>query len=315
MRAKNLWELWSSPEFLSSDQRSALDNFEPFDEWEEFALFGSHYFLLVASSDVHTKATRSLQSSLGGIQNNSDKEIISGRIVYAKYDKSTGCRRFAAPLLIQGSNRQRDLLGNFAGIGLNARVNSCDVYTMALYHDEICHNYLSLPGPSARMCHTITDLGDAGALLTGGRTSPDNGLSDCWLYHKWINVWERVDDLPKPRYRHAAVGIGNDLVVIAGGKSCSSSIVKGFLVWSRRHGWVECTAGAAGQQPATFGGSLTTTGMYSSGGDDTITGIFMGGISRDGTISRDIWFWTLHGCKGPVSSNSPQCTTLGLFCS
>jgi tRNA wybutosine-synthesizing protein 4 len=39
--------------------------------------------------------------------------------------------------------------------------------------------------PSSRMCHTITDIGDEGALLVGGRTSPDNALADCWIFHKW----------------------------------------------------------------------------------------------------------------------------------
>ena len=44
----NLWELWSDSRFLSPSQRVALDHVEPFDEWEEFALFGSHYCLVVA---------------------------------------------------------------------------------------------------------------------------------------------------------------------------------------------------------------------------------------------------------------------------
>lgn len=48
---RTLWELWSDPTFLSAEQRRALDRVEPFDEWEEFALFGSHYFLLVAEKE------------------------------------------------------------------------------------------------------------------------------------------------------------------------------------------------------------------------------------------------------------------------
>src|SRR5271156_5877915 len=48
VRVQSLWELWSDPDFLSPSQRLALDKVEPFDEWEELALFASHYFLLTA---------------------------------------------------------------------------------------------------------------------------------------------------------------------------------------------------------------------------------------------------------------------------
>lgn len=48
--ALSLWQQWSSPEFLTNMERVALDTVEPFDEWEEFALFAQHYFVLVASN-------------------------------------------------------------------------------------------------------------------------------------------------------------------------------------------------------------------------------------------------------------------------
>src|SRR5437868_4653194 len=53
----NLWKLWSSSHFASVSERKELDRIEPFDEWEEFALFGCHYFLLVADTvSVSTEA-------------------------------------------------------------------------------------------------------------------------------------------------------------------------------------------------------------------------------------------------------------------
>ena len=45
---KNLWDVWCEASIVSLTQRKALDEIEPFDEWEEFILFASHYFLLVA---------------------------------------------------------------------------------------------------------------------------------------------------------------------------------------------------------------------------------------------------------------------------
>ena len=37
-----LWELWADPRFMSPSQRLQLDHVEPFDDWEEFALWASH---------------------------------------------------------------------------------------------------------------------------------------------------------------------------------------------------------------------------------------------------------------------------------
>jgi tRNA wybutosine-synthesizing protein 4 len=297
--ARNLWELWSSANFLTSDERASLDKIEPFDEWEEFALFAGHYFLLVASNDVPCKdcpypRTMRYEETYTRIENS-----VTAEMSYAEYEKAGGRRRFAAPLLLRGSNRQQDLVGNFAGMGLNTRLNSCDVYKPTSFSDQALHKVSSTDGPQARMCHTITDLGEAGSLLVGGRTSPDNGLADCWLYHKWTNTWERIDDLPMPRYRHSAVVIGNNSVLVAGGKSDSRSILTDFIIWTRRSGWVKCSqvpthGGITGdEQPAAFGAILTTMGS-----DDTrknkFTGLFAGGLSQDGCISQETWFWRLH---------------------
>lgn len=43
---KDLWQTWSSEQFVSDSERIALDDVEPFDEWEEFILFARHYFVL-----------------------------------------------------------------------------------------------------------------------------------------------------------------------------------------------------------------------------------------------------------------------------
>jgi hypothetical protein len=55
--ARNLWDLWSDDAFTPPSVRRKLDTIEPFDEWEEFALYGGHYFLLVASNAKLNKST------------------------------------------------------------------------------------------------------------------------------------------------------------------------------------------------------------------------------------------------------------------
>jgi tRNA wybutosine-synthesizing protein 4 len=308
-QALNLWELWGCPDFLTSAQRIALDDVEPFDEWEEFALFACHYFLLSATNEVfgnHLKGITPLHNQRRSLYS----EDMTAKMTYAEYRKPHGYRRFGAPLPIRGLNRERDLIGDFGGMGLKTRLSSYDTYVLSSVPDKLFHKSLVLEMPCPRMCHTITDLGDAGALLVGGRTSPDNGLVDCWLHHKWTDTWERVDDLPTSRYRHSAVSIGAGSVLIAGGKNNSRTILKDFSLWSRCRGWVKCATNCVAEnttdsrlrneQPTIFGGMLAVVEMDSSS-TQTIMGILAGGIAQDGLISEDIWIWTLHGYDGDVS--------------
>lgn len=58
--ARNLWSIWQDPMFLTDDDRNSLDSVEPFDEWEELALFAGHYFLLVAGSKSASDVERTL---------------------------------------------------------------------------------------------------------------------------------------------------------------------------------------------------------------------------------------------------------------
>jgi tRNA wybutosine-synthesizing protein 4 len=209
--------------------------------------------------------------------------------------KSGGRRRFAASLPIRGSDRRKDLIGNFGGMGLDSRLSSYDVY-VSRSSEEPFHHQAPLESPSGRMCHTSTDLGDLGVLLVGGRASPDNALVDCWLFHKWTNTWERVDDLPEPRYRHSTIAIG-DSALVAGGKSDSRTIHNQFLIWNRRRGWLACVLKILyggkldDRYPVKFGAVFAIDDMALKKGH--IRGILSGGISQDGLISEDLWLWSL----------------------
>jgi len=180
----NLWELWSSPHFATLSERKNLDLIEPFDEWEEFALFGCHYFLLVA--DTMSMPSKSLDFTSRPL---ADQPMCSGdaaeslQFVYQAYPKAQGHNRFAAAM--QVGNRPQDAIGVFGGMGQVTRVNSTDIYIADDVSSSSSFPISRGPIPSSRMCHTITDIDDERALLVGGRTSPDNGLKDCWLFHKW----------------------------------------------------------------------------------------------------------------------------------
>lgn len=307
VKAISLWELWASSTlgFLTPKERQDLDHIEPFDEWEEFALFCGHYFLLFAENGT-TSCSSLLSSTRDDHQSRQSSTGSSAKLVFTEYPKNQGRRRFAAPLVLRSSKRDQNLIGSFAGMGLNSRLNSLDVYSPSNGSPDLrvhrLHQSSSSEGPSKRMCHTVTDMGDV-SLLIGGRSSPDQALADCWLYYKWNNIWERVEDLPIARYRHSAVFIGNGKVMIIGGKQSSADIVNEILVWDRYQGWEtirQIPVERVVHPCPRFGAILSMGTQSQSKTSGKIIGLLGGGMSEDGVILRDIWQWTLDEMAGKV---------------
>ncbi|RKF60766.1 tRNA wybutosine-synthesizing protein 4 [Erysiphe neolycopersici] len=284
--ARNLWELWSSDDFLIAEERIALDDIEPFDEWEEFSLFGSHYLLLVANSqDLHSGVFKSLNSRV--VVENKPSNSLRLKQIHSPYHKPHGSRRFAAPLFVKSQYRFKDRIALFAGLGTTTRLNSRDEYS-SIDHDFISNNYCNPTIPSSRMCHTITDLGDMGAILIGGRTSPDEGLYDCWIYHKFSDSWERVDDLPWPLYRHQCVRVGLNSALVSIGRIDSHRISDSFLIWNRRTGWVKCIYD--GMVPCPVYSPVLFN--FNPGDHKNQSGILAGGINS-GVVINKVWRWIL----------------------
>jgi tRNA wybutosine-synthesizing protein 4 len=286
--AQNLWELWSSPEFLSPINRSSLNLIEPFDEWEEFALFGCHYVLLTADNKTPLAPEQIPQYPM------SESRGQPIKLLYSESPNTYGYRRFAAGLPLKSPATMGDRVGNFAGMGLNSRLETCDVYSNNEARN-LQFKFFDSRGPLSRMCHTITDLGDAGALLTGGRASPDNALVDCWIYHKWPGIWERVEDLPQPRYRHSAVNLGNGYVLISPGKIDSRNIGSSFMVWNRQFGWKPCIWGTDERPHIAYGSTFTVFANLDAQQKPGLgCGLIAGGMSEDGVVQQDIWQWELQ---------------------
>ncbi|PBP23270.1 leucine carboxyl methyltransferase [Diplocarpon rosae] len=301
----NLWKLWNSPHFITSDERIALDAVEPFDEWEELALFGCHYFLLVADSSNSCGGASTTQIPIKPgilVEQSSPAEFgIQGRSTFSEYQKAQGYKRFAASMPTQSHDRAQDNIGVFGGMGLITRVDSCDEYSVGSAE----YRTLAIPGcaltPSSRMCHTITDLGDT-SLLVGGRTSPDNSSRESWLFHRWLNIWERVDDLPWPLYRHQATNLGHGYVLVSPGRIDSKKISQSFVVWHRRTGWVVCANN--GERPPSSYGAVFVASDKEALKDLSCsrTGIYAGGMSLDSCLLEDVWQWNLEG----LYSKSPN---------
>jgi tRNA wybutosine-synthesizing protein 4 len=283
---RNMWDLWSDDAFTPSAVRRRLDGIEPFDEWEEFALFAGHYFLLVASNAEtnHPSGTTIVDRFQEGT---SETGTIGTRPVVMTHHappahSSWSPRRFGAAFALG-----RDTVVFHGGQGLQSRLASIDVLGRDVSETQI-QPCLAAP-PQPRICHTITPIGPHAALLVGGRASPTNALADCWLVKH--GVWQQVHDLSPGRYRHSSVGVKNprddaeiEGVMVFGGKTSDGTVLDEWTLWTPSQGWR--TIPVDGARPsARFGAALSTMGSAQS------WGLLVGGIGPNCAVLEDVWEW------------------------
>ncbi|KAJ5587316.1 LCM-domain-containing protein [Penicillium hispanicum] len=283
-RARSLWDLWSDTDFVPSSLRKGLDSYEVFDEWEEFALSASHFFLLIASNNSVYGGT------IGDINRTNEQDAAN---VSAKFLLQAHCppdkrarRRYGA-IIPDGAGS----MGHYGGQGEQSRLATTDLYARA---DDVVEPRTSFPPRDipARMCHTISPLdGDKGdCLLVGGRTSPAAPLEDCWLRRN--NAWSQVHPLPEPRSRHSAVNVLLDnssrSILVYGGKTKDNAILASWLLWDENDEQEWQSIESTGPVPeARFGASI---GKFN---EKDSSGVLFGGIGSDGTVLEDFWIWSL----------------------
>lgn len=285
---RSLWELWSDDLFLTPQQRADLDKIEPFDEWEEFALFGSHYFLLIAkkqpSADTQAGAEPSIDSDAPLCET-----ATSPAYEIVRLQGRPSFRRFAAVVpsnqLVEGS--YSETVGLYGGLGTRERLKTVDAYATANESEK-----LELPPLStALMCHTITPFKGSDCLLVGGRSSPDKASTACW--YRDNGLWRKVHDLPQPRYRHCAVAVeisGLSCVLVYGGKNSQGDVLDDWIFWTPEHGWfpVHPRATIGSVPEPRFGAAMAVSPGRAE------EGLMTGGMRKDGTVINDFWQWTLY---------------------
>lgn len=287
---RNLWDLYSDDTFTPPSLRRKLDSIEPFDEWEEFALYGGHYFLLEASNAKLKSSTEisGLNRSTGTDSPTIDtSESKTFELCHQTDGMSTITpRRYAATF-----KPDEDSVTVHGGQGHQGRLSSMDV----LRRDSGSQGTSTslAQDPHARMCHTITSLGLNTALLVGGRASPSEAFKDCWLVKD--GAWTQVHDLETGRYRHcaAAVALNGDTshlhgVLAYGGKASDGTVLSDWLIWSQHDGWHRIPVDADGPQPVPRFGAA-----FSAMASGRNTGLLVGGMCQSGTVLEDIWQWTV----------------------
>jgi tRNA wybutosine-synthesizing protein 4 len=308
VEAWSLWKAWGDITFLSSAERRKLDEVEPFDEWEEFALFASHYCIINARNypdcrGHNNSSTASAQAPCnGGFPAGDTIDIDDSCGWYTENPGSKGRRRFGA--LMEMKNRLGEAYyANGLGLGPSSRLSSYDVYH-ARQPGVQFHEHTVLPamdgGPSGRMCHTLTSLGAFGTLLVGGRTSPGSALKDCWLFMEGENRWKRTYDLPVPLYRHSIARLGtSSFALLMGGKTGSLSVFDGCLLFHPDKGWIDVRIMPKEGElwSPVFGANLCLDDIpvkRQTDGSYKWEGYLAGGIGSDGLIADQILLWEME---------------------
>ena len=303
----DLWEAWAGDDFLSSAERSALDDIEPFDEWEELMLFGRHYFVM------HARATRTPGASQSVNEESVKEESVKEESVKEESVKEESVKEeigYYVPILgmdmvpithskpikrrfgnaFVGSTLEGERFGyHMFGLGNDSRSDTYDLYAL---NKTTSPHKLPLRGPPPRMCSTLTDLGEYGLLLVGGRSSPGKAFSDCWLLSKMSQpTWTRTWDLPVPLYRHCATRLkGSSLSLIIGGRTGASGVSQDSFVFHPEKGWLKCRM--SGVPPEPVFGAVACNSLDRCA-PKTFKGLLCGGMLRDGTISSKKYAWQL----------------------
>ncbi|KAF3765927.1 hypothetical protein M406DRAFT_11295, partial [Cryphonectria parasitica EP155] len=298
INAQSLWSAWSDETFLTPDHRRELDHIEPFDEWEEFVLFGSHYVLLHA---------KNYGGGLSTTPPNNPRSSISSMAVETHYSKlpgQHGLRRFGKAMLTVDALGHESIF-NCLGLGSSTRLPSYDIYTR---QGRLRGQHVQAHGgPSSRMCFTLTDIGQHGVLLTGGRSSPAKAMSDCWLFKQDSQRWERTHNLAVPLYRHSACRLASSsLALVFGGRSGATGLSDLITVYHPERGWLSCLVGGSTRPDLRFGATLACCGRK-SGIRPVFYGFVAGGLSSSGTIVRQTLAWnlTFDNDQAPIITFTP----------
>ena len=289
VNAKSLWEIWcaqGAEEIVSTIERVRLDSTEGFDEWEEFALFACHYFLLIAKSKASSFTYHKFHSVEELFPTSSSPPCTeTNPLIRTEESTQIAPRRFGS--LHHGGQGQLSYHGGYS----TARTNST-ILISSHEGNATCNE----PAPEEvepRLCHTITRFNERfDLLLVGGRTAPERALSDAWV--RMDGVWKSTIPLPIPLYRHCALHLklqeGYDGVLIYGGRTTGGEASSEVFLWrapqvsvaeaahkKEIEGWIRVSVRSETPMRGRFAAMMASTMNRSSG-------LLFGGLEQGGTV-------------------------------
>lgn len=213
VNAGNMFKLWQT---VNPAERMKVQSVELFDEMEEFHLFCHHYLICHATNqnsfvfeDLYRFSLSAAAAQID-VRHDAQFEMLNDSI----------SRKFGASATLVP--HQSDSIWYFGGSspGRLDEMLRIDAKTGAIASLNTTNN------PPARMCHTLTSLGDSKRLLlVGGRQGPQTGYEDSWILDTSSHTWSEGPKLPEARYRHCAALV-DDQIIICGGVTTGAPFLR-----------------------------------------------------------------------------------------
>lgn len=223
---------------LDENERNRINKIEPFDEFEEWHLKCSHYFIVIAQNSSTLNFMNYLKSIKNYFPNYLEKQEqnhlhlseikddkLNSLFTYVEYpeidlrEKISNIQRWA-----HASAKSHSKIAIFGGFGGNKHSRLNDVIIFDLHSFSIDVTPIIGVAPSARIFHSLTFWEDEKFILFGGRTSISKSLNDVYILNLNTKTWEQIlfkneeNSQPNPRWRHSSL-ISNNKLFILGGRN------------------------------------------------------------------------------------------------
>uniref|UniRef100_A0A8C3U4S7 tRNA wybutosine-synthesizing protein 4 n=1 Tax=Catharus ustulatus TaxID=91951 RepID=A0A8C3U4S7_CATUS len=213
---------------IPADEQQRMQTLEPFDEYEEWHLKCSHYFVLAASKGMEPSWTPLLPSMT--VPRHAGPVGMAGSVpaaVCARLSGIPGLRRYGHRSVLIKPN----VVLTTGGFG-EERGQHCRMRNFHVLSKHAAH-YSTGQGNwwAGRLYHTVSCLSDTLALVVGGRTSPSStGLGMLWLkFPKTCNAseifafvaYQILTSVPT----WLSVSIGEQYLFVYGGRSAVEPVL------------------------------------------------------------------------------------------
>lgn len=180
----DLFESWR--QLVTTEKKALVDSVEEFDEWEEFIVFCQHYVVIHA-----TNSRKLIFDPIESIPS----PVVSREISI----QHQGVLDLKFPAACAGRE----------GVYVNGGLFQNRVDTTSLITEQNNRIMDTVKGPTPRMCHSFTNLGNSNLLLVGGRTRPGCNLNDVWVFNEDLKAWTEVGILKNGVSRHSVVALND----------------------------------------------------------------------------------------------------------
>lgn len=281
----DLWEAWSGDDFITSTDRCALEAIEPFDDWEEFIIYGQHHFV------AYMKSTSPCTKKSQTTQPQTPQPVL--HIDITRHNVSRLPKRRFGNMIPWGSAEGYRYGIHAFGQGPDGLLDTCDTYRIGCQKSD---PNLPKKAPQPRMGCSFTDLGSFGSLMIGGRRHLSDIQSTCWRLMRGVEgvqEWRNMPSLSLQIFRHSALRLADtSLVLVMGGKTRHGAVYDGCCLLNPTGGLRVCKI--VGTVPeGVFGAVLCNASSEQNKGTGVFEGLLAGGMTHDGVLSATKLWWRL----------------------